>query len=271
MAVTRHAMTNAHNGISSDILCRDICLEASISVLKDTIEVMRRRAIGLRSIRRSHQDVFNPKSREVLDHQVAVVAAGIVARHAAHYLIAQIEIEFLRGLVRCSHFEPHSRNSSVEKPLLDCVHQSAAMPTAAMCGINSQSDYVARAVRLDHPDDESDHLVSRQDRFEADRLSVRQQVTYRFAVVSLSVNETLLIEPPALVEVGLSHDQYHWLSHSCHQCSAPIAFAFPSSRPHRRVQATNRLPVMLKIETSIFQYMAIKSHSLYVNTLFLAY
>src|SRR6267142_2731450 len=104
-------------------------------------------------------------SSEVLNHQEAVVAAGVVARHPANDLVSEVQIEPLCSDVRCAHFEADGRYSTAKEALFDLMHQAPAVSETSMFRCDPQRDYVPGAVGLNHSDDKGDHLIARRDDF----------------------------------------------------------------------------------------------------------
>src|SRR5258707_154918 len=66
-------------------------------------------------------------SREILNHQEAVIPACVIARHPTHDSVPEIQIESLCDYIRGPHLKPNGRDSASKKPLFNLEHQSATM------------------------------------------------------------------------------------------------------------------------------------------------
>ena len=70
------------------------------------------------------------RGSKISDHQISVVAACVVAWHAANDLVAESQIQFLSNLVCRPDLEPHAFYGAAQKTLFDLVHKGAAETTA---------------------------------------------------------------------------------------------------------------------------------------------
>src|SRR5262245_7181390 len=110
-----------------------------------------------------HSAIGNRKSaissRQVLYHQVSVVAAGVVSSHASHDLVAEIQIESLRDGVRSADLKTDRRYSTLKKALFHLVHQPPAEAETPMFRRDSERHHVTGAVGFDHSYDKREHLI----------------------------------------------------------------------------------------------------------------